>query len=249
MEVHSLHPRRLRDYTSIPFEIFIAVFSALPFFLLAYFYPVLPPRVPLFMSLNGEVAVWAEKSLMSVLRVPLMAVDTQLICLLAKYGLVKSETTSSPDDSQGRREYQERYVGLGAGIWDWLRCLVAVKMSAASLDTIFLTLEGLKFLSRPAFGITAIAALLAVAGGVFYGWRLLVLKRELKEGVGGVEIRRPVDARYVYGGVLYIKPSDPALFVRKYIFNLGNKWAWLFIACVVAYPLLVFSADVAPSER
>ena len=48
---------RLRDYTNIPFEIFIAVFTILPFLLLAYFYSVLPDRVPLFMHLNGEVAL------------------------------------------------------------------------------------------------------------------------------------------------------------------------------------------------
>ncbi len=77
---------RLRHYTKIPFEIFIAAFSILPFFVLAYFYSVLPDRVPLFMKLNGEVALWAEKSVLSVFRVPLMAIVTQVVCLLMKYG-------------------------------------------------------------------------------------------------------------------------------------------------------------------
>jgi len=63
-------PPRLRDYTNVPFEIFIAVFTILPFFLLAYFYSVLPDRVPLFMHLNGEVAEWGRKSVISVFRVP-----------------------------------------------------------------------------------------------------------------------------------------------------------------------------------
>ena len=66
MRTPALHPQRLSDYTNIPFEIFIAVFSILPFFVLVYFYPMLPERVPLFMNLNGEVAVWAEKSMLSV---------------------------------------------------------------------------------------------------------------------------------------------------------------------------------------
>src|SRR6185295_13872914 len=80
----------IRDYTSIPFEICIAVLTILPFFVLAYFYPVLPDRVPLFMSLNGEVVEWAEKSVISVFRVPLMAVVMQTVCVLMKYGTIQS---------------------------------------------------------------------------------------------------------------------------------------------------------------
>ena len=170
-------PRRLRDYTNIPFEVFIAAFSVLPFFVLAYFYTALPERVPLFMHLNGEVAVWAEKSALSVFRVPLMAVDTQLVCLLLKYGVVQSERAAPPAATEAEAEYRRRYVGLNAGVCDWLRCLVAFKMSAASLDTIFLSVERFKPFARPAFAVTAVAAGLSVAAGLLYGYRLLKLKR------------------------------------------------------------------------
>jgi uncharacterized membrane protein len=89
-QMSSSQYRPFRDYTNIPFEIFILVFSILPFFVLAYFYPVVPERVPLFVNLNGEVATWAEKSVLSVFRVPLMAVVTQTILLLMKYGTLLS---------------------------------------------------------------------------------------------------------------------------------------------------------------
>ena len=203
MQTPSPQSHRLRDYSNIPFEIFIAVFSVLPFFALAYFYPVLPDRVPLFMKLNGEVAVWTEKSWLSVFRVPLMAVDTQLVCLLMKFGTVHAEAVAPHGISKEQAEYQKQHTSLNVGIWDWLRCLVALKMSAASLDTIFLSLERFKFLSRPAFAITAVAALLSVAGGIIYGYRLLVLKRKSREMLGDVKIQKPVDARHLYGGVFF----------------------------------------------
>jgi len=241
MQTPFLQSQRLRNYTSIPFEIFIAVFSILPFFVLAYFYPKLPERVPLFMNLNGEVATWAEKSVLSVFRVPLMAVDTQLLCFLMKYGSVKSVPTLPLATTKEQTEYQKQSVDLNVGLWDWFRCLVAFKMSAGSLDTIFLSLDQFKFLARPAFAITAIAALLSIAGALFYCYRLLVLKRRFKEKPGDLEIPQALDGRRVHGGVLYFNPSDPALFVRKYVFNFGNKWAYVFIACIIAYPLLVFS--------
>jgi len=241
MRTPALQSRRLRDYTSIPFEIFIVVFSVLPFFVLAYFYPILPARVPLFLNLRGEVEVWAQKSVLSVVRVSLMAVDTQLICLLMKYGTVKSQTIVPPETSTEQAEYQRQYVSLNVGLWDWFRFLVAFKMSAASLDTIFLSLDRFKSLSRPAFAITTIAALLSIAGGLFYIYRLLVLKAKMREKSGEGKIRKPIDVRHVYGGFLYFNPSDPALFVSKYIFNFANKWVYVFIASIVAYPLLVFS--------
>ena len=235
MPMSSLRTQGLRDYTNIPFEIFIAAFSILPFFVLAYFYPQLPERVPLFLNLSGEVAVWAEKSVLSVFRVPLMAVDMQLFCLLMKYGTVKSVPLETATE---QTDYQRQYVRLNVGLWDWFRCLVAFKLSAASLDTVFISLEHLKFLSRPAFAITAIVALLSIAGGVYYGYRLLMLKRKL----GDMKTPKPIDARHVRGGFLYFNPSDPALFVNKYIFNFANKWVYVFIASIIAYPLLVFSA-------
>ncbi len=134
----------------------------------------------------------------------------------------------------------EQYLSLNVGLWDWFRWAVAFKMSAASLDTIFLSLEPFKFLSRPAFIITAIAAVLGVAGALFYGYRLLVVRREMKEKFGDSSVQKAVDARRVYGGFFYFNPSDSALFAHKYVFNLANKWAWVFIACIIVYPLLVF---------
>ena len=222
--------RRLRDYTNVPFEVFVAVFTALPFFALAYFYAALPERVPLFLSLGGEVATWGAKSLLSVFRVPLMALDTQLFCLLMKYGVVKSEAGES----------RERYLRLWAGLWDWLRCVVVIKMSAASLNTVFIGVERLKFLSRPAYAVTAVAALLSAAGALFYGYRLLAVRREMKGRPGGVNAQKPPDARRVYAGLFYFDPSDPSPFAPRYLLNLGNKWAWALIACAAAYPLLVF---------
>ena len=80
--------QRWRDYTNVPFEIFIAAFSLLPFIVLAYFYPVLPARGPLFLNLSGEVETWAGKTALSVFRVPLIALVMQIVCLLMKYSLL-----------------------------------------------------------------------------------------------------------------------------------------------------------------
>lgn len=232
---------RLRDYTKLPFEIFVLLLTILPFLALAYFYPVLPQRIPLFLNLRGEVVTWVGKSLLSVFRVPLLAADTQLVCLLMKYATVRSSANAPLRVPAEETEYRKQYLRLNAGLWDWFRCLVAFKMSAASADTIFLSLDRFKFLSRPAFAITAIAALLSIAGALFYGYRMLLLRREMRKRFGSMEFQNRPDERRVYAGVLYFNPSDPAIFVRKYMFNFADKCVWILIVCLIAYPLLVFS--------
>ena len=229
MQTSASQSRRFREHTNIPFEIFIVAFSLLPFLVLAFIYSALPERVPLFLNLRGEVTAWAQKSALSVFRVPLMAVVTQVVCLLMKYGTLQARPLEM-------EKLDEQYLGLNAGLWDWFRFAVAFKMSAESLDTVFLSLERFKFLARPAFIISAIAAAVGVIGALVYGYRLLAVRRKMKRKFVGGE----VDARYVYGRVFYFNTSDSALFVSRYIFNFGNKWAWVFVACIVAYPVLVW---------
>jgi uncharacterized membrane protein len=240
MQTSPPQSRRLVDYTNIPFEIFISVLTLVPFFALAYFYSILPERVPLFLNLSGEVEVWARKSVLSVFRVPLMGVLTQVICLLMKYGAIQSKPL---DLNTERTQLEEQYLGLQISLWDWFRLAATSKMSAASFDTIFLSLERFKFLSRPAFVISAVAALIGVAGALYYGYRLLAVRREMREEFMDERAGKSVDVRHVSGGVLYFNSSDSALFVSKYIFNFGNKWVWVFIASIIAYPLLVFLPD------
>ena len=232
--------QRLSDHTNIWVESFVAAFTILPFLALAYFYPALPERVPLFMSLNREVAVWGEKNWLSVFRVPLMATVTQVVCLLMKYSLLQSKVALPVEHAGDYARFHKRSAVLSLGLWDWFRCIAALKMCAATFDTIFLSIERFRFLSKPAFIITLIVALLSIPVALVYGYRLLVLKREMKERFGETKTRQPVDERYVYGRALYFNPTDSALFVSKYIFNFANLWAWVFIACIIAYPLLVF---------
>ena len=175
---------RSRELTNLKFEIFIVAFTILPFFMLAYFYSQLPERVPHFLTLTGEVETWAQKSVISVFRVPLMAVVTQIVCLLMKYGTLSSGALASLEVASEESKLQEQYLRLNAGLWDWFRWTVAFKMSAASLSTVFLSLERFKFLAQPTFVVTAVAALIGVAGALVYLYRLLVVRRGMKVRFG-----------------------------------------------------------------
>ncbi len=240
MQKSLLQSQRLSDHTNIWVEIFIVVFTVMPFFVLAYFYPLLSERVPLFMNLNGEVAVWGEKNWLTVFRLPLMAAVTQMICLLMKYGVLQSKIALPAENADDFARLQKQSTVFYVGLWDWFRCLVALKMSAASFDTVFLSIERFTFLSRTAFIITLIAALLSIPVALFYGYRLFDVKRSIKAKFGDVKTIKSVDASRVYGGIFYFNPSDSAMFVSKYVFNFANRWVYVLVACIITYPLLVF---------
>lgn len=207
-----LKDKSLRDYTSTPFEIFVAALTILPFFLLAYFYPVLSDRVPLFMKLNGEVAVWGEKTVMAVFRVPLLAVVTQIVFLVMKYGTAQS--IAAVPLSLEHAEFQARQLSLNSRLWDWFRWTAAIKMTSESVETVFLGVPRFNSLARPTFVITAIVTLIGVAGALVYLYRLLVVTRGMKKRFGAV--KTPVRI------------------------NFANPLMWVLVACGIAYFLLVF---------
>lgn len=234
----------------------IAALTAVPIVVLLYFYPALPERIPVFLNFRGGVEVWAAKSWAAVLRVPAMAIDLQLICLLMKYGTVRSQKTKPESrltglgatNTEEYLQFQNRATFLTARLWDWLRCLVAFKMAAASLEVVFMNLERLRFLWTPAWAITWIAAILSIVAAVYYGYRLLMVRREMKAALASADVKAPesadiekrIDKAHLLGGFLYYNPNDPAPFVDKYAFNFVNKWVYVLLACIVAYPLLVF---------
>jgi len=221
----------LRRYSNLSIEILVASLTLLPIFILIWFYGQLADRIPVFLNLRGEVEVWAAKSIGSVFRLPAMAIDLQLICLLMKYGVVKFKSGKVHNES-----LQDEITTLTARLWDWLRCLVAFKMAAASSEIVFTSVERLKFLAKPAWLVTWAAAFVAIVVAAIYGYRLWRVVRAQKEQVKKISPAR----EHLIGGVLYCNRKDPSLFVNTYLFNFGNKWVYLLLSSLLAYPLLVF---------
>lgn len=228
-------PTRFRDYTSLPFEVFIGAFTILPILVLIYFYPLLPELVPEYLNLDGEVIVWGRKGFASVFRLPVMAIDLQALCLLSKYGLWQARLARSAPTA----EY-EAALNLQMGLMDWFRALVAVKWAASSLEVIFLTIQRFRFLETPARLTSWAVAVLGIVGAVYYGYRLFKLNRKLREVGGYVPGRRQTDSSHFHGGIFYYNPADPSWFTEKSLPNFGNRWVYVFLACLICLPLLMF---------
>lgn len=233
-------PLRFCDYTNLPFEVFIATFTLLPILVLAYFYPVLPETIPEYLNLRGEVEVWGRKGLTSVFRLPLMAVDLQLLCLLMKHGLWQGRLAHPIEGAEPFAIEREASLKVQMRFWDWFRALIAVKWGASSLEVIFLTVERFNFLSTAVRVISWAAAILGIAGVAFYGYRLVMVNRRLKHTGDKSEAAQQTDESHLHGGILYYNPGDPSLFNDKYLFNFANRWVYVFLGCIVCLPVLMF---------
>jgi len=222
------------------FEIFIVVSTLLPFLVLACFYPQLPDRVPLFMNLRGEVEVWTDKNLLSVFRVPLMAVVTQIFCLLMRQESLPDKKMLPGNAPEELTALHEKSAVLSVNLWDWFRVVVAFKVSTASIFDVFLGFESLRILTKTVFVLTGIVSLSSIVAALVYGYRWFKVKSEIKTKFGDLKFLKPIETEKVYG-TFYSNPADSAMFHSKYIFNFGNKRTYVFIACIVVYPLLVFA--------
>jgi len=225
----SITNRSFRDCSSLPFEIAILIFTVLPVFVLALFYPQLPDRVPEYLNLRGDVEVWGSKSFLSVFRLPLMALDLQLLCLLTKYGTWQRSNTSNHTLTSDH----EKSLKLTLNLFDWFRAFIAVKLASSSLEVIVFSVERYQYLTKFTRATSWISSILGVGGAVVYIYRLLMLNRRLKVSSAAPPTNRGQS-------FFYFNPSDPMWFSETNAPNFGNKWIYVFILCLLALPILMF---------
>jgi uncharacterized membrane protein len=235
----SPRPPRFRDHTNLPLEVLIAALTVLPILALIYFYPTLPDRVAEYLNLHGEAETWGRKGFASVFRLPLMAIDMQVLCLLTKYGVWQSNT-AQPENSEERARYKRESLKVSLSLLDWLRLFIAIKLAASSLETIIFSVERFHFLSTATRVTSWATSILGIAGAVFYGYRLLILNRKEKGAGAYARVTRQTDRSHLHGGIFYYNPADASWFTDEYLPNFGNKWVYVFLACLLCLPLLMF---------
>jgi uncharacterized membrane protein len=226
---------RFRDHTSIAIEFLIAALTLLPFVVLSYFYSSLPPQIPEYLNLRGEVEVWGHKNLFSVFRLALMGLDLQVLAFFMKYGLWQRYVAQL---RQPADRLASEMLCLMAGLTDWLRVMAAIKLFVSAIEVIFLTNDKFTSLAAATRAISWISSLLGVVGAVAYFYRALRLKRRMPPAL--VKVEQSLNQTRVHGGILYYNSTDPSLFVDKYLFNFANPGTYVFLLCLLSLPLLMF---------
>jgi uncharacterized membrane protein len=227
-----------RLFTNLAFEIVLVIFTLVPILLLVYFYSEIPERVPEYLNLRGDVEVWGSKSFFTVFRIPLMALDLQALCLLAKLGAWQQSVV--PLDRTDPSRNRDQTLKLTESLFDWFRVFIAIKLGASSLEVIFYSVERFNPLTTLTRVTSWLSSILGVAGAIYFGYRLLRLERKSKGVALGSDAHEKPHHDNPVGGFCYSNPTDPTWFADKYRPNLGNKWLYVFAMCLLLLPLLMF---------
>lgn len=90
-----------------------------PFIVLLLFYNQIPQQIPAFLDLKGNPAVWIQKSIPAVLRLPIMGLMIQGLCYTMFF--------TSREEARIRNEY----------LWSSVSFSAALKMSLTSVEILF----------------------------------------------------------------------------------------------------------------
>jgi uncharacterized membrane protein len=247
----SLRTRRLADYTSLALEIAIVVLTIAPVLLLVYYYPQLPERIPIHWNWKGESDEWARKSYFAVFSLAAMMVYMQGLLLAVKQGVLGVKMTLPAEHTEDYLRLKEEALALTVRFMDRMRLLLCILLGSLAANIAFSAVERLRFLTSILAIITLASGILMFVATAFAIYRFYKVDRRLKAEVGRVYVQRQKDASHWYlGGLIYFNREDPALFVEKlvgwgYTFNMGNKWVYLYLAIMIAVPVLL----ILPLER
>lgn len=241
----ALKTRHLGDYTNLALEIVLVVLTIAPILVLVYYYPQLPERIPMHWNWKGEPDGWARKSYFAVFSLAAMLVFMQALLLAVKHGVLGVKMTLPAEHTEDYLRLKEEALTLTVRFMDWMRLILCVLLGSLTANIAFSAVEHLRPLSRIAAIAVWTASLLMLVAIAVAIYRFYSVDRRLKMEVGRVYVQRQKDAAHWYlGGLIYFNREDPALFVEKlvgwgYTFNMGNKWVYLYLAIMLAVPLLL----------
>ena len=201
-------------------------------------YPAMPGKVPLRMDLAGKVTEWADKS-PGIVAFPVLFVVFIAVCLtVAHWVILRSKKGSDPAmPAAGAWAY-----GMFARAQSVL--LVGMGLLVSLLGPVIqLTFLGVLSMAQALVPIGVVVAVILVAStavSLVYGQNgSRLLARVSADGRGGAMPRD--NDRYWKGGIFYVNPDDPALFLPErfgigWTINLGRPAAWAF---VVGFALVI----------
>lgn len=195
-------------------KIFIGIITALPFILLGIFYNFLPPAVPVFTDIFGNPSVIGPKSIITVFRVPVMALLLQVVCLIM-YGNIFSDV----------KKDRENLVYVNRNLWSAFSIFIALKMSLISLEIIFITSSSyLKFAGM----IRTLELLVVIVALIFLFYWIGQLRSSIKE-------------TGIVRGNFFVKDKSRSgeFLLNIFSMNMANPKFYVLIGSLVMYIIVV----------
>ncbi|MDY0406870.1 DUF1648 domain-containing protein [Virgibacillus sp. 179-BFC.A HS] len=204
-------------------------------------YEQIPDKFPIHYNLRGEPDGWSDKSLRSVLSMPIMQVYLSALFLFINVIISKSKQQISAADSEQslrqniifRRRWSLFTIIMGNGL--------VASMSLVQLSMLYNMSAKLPGIVITGFAIASVLGAIVLSITTGQGGSRVTVK-SAKSG-DPQKIDRD-DDRYWKLGMFYFNRNDPAIFLEKR-FGVGwtNNWAhplsWIFIIVIIGLAFLL----------
>lgn len=240
----TLKPRKLRDFTTVWWEIAVILFALVPLGILINFYPQLPDSIPIHWNVSGEADRWAIKSPVSVFFISFLCIYLQVFLVIVKNDIVHARFRIPAENSEQILPLKEMSHLANINLIDWCRLMVGILF--ADLNLMLLSVLANPIMATLSNLMTWLGVVLLLCGVGVYGYQITVINRRIKEITGQIVFQTATEEKGWDGGMFYSNPDDVAFTVEKpggggYTFNLAHKKTYLYggmIALLVTTSLL-----------
>lgn len=210
----------------------------------------LPDIAPMHWNMRGEVDRWGDPSTLWIFAG--MIIFDALIVWFAAWSAARERWALPEND-------RERYVELQRERRRLIVRLVEVLMVGVNAGMVVLWI-GIAYGMLPGHADTVMTAIVAgvivMSIGTILPLALFLgpmteVQDQIRD-IAGTDALGTRETGWIWGGLIYYSPEDPALFVPKRVgigqtINFARSGAWLFIGALVVLPLLITVVIVVAS--
>ncbi|MCP3978401.1 MAG: DUF1648 domain-containing protein [bacterium] len=203
-------------------------------------YESMPERVPTHFGISGEPDAWSDKSITSVMVLPLMnLVVCPFIALMALL-VSRAKRSVRGGSGGGSIEAQDAFRGAVANLLSGAALLTGLMMTVLSVQMVRVALDPTQTLG-PGF--------LVIVGLMMVYMFVALIRIVIKYGQGGALMEQGspdapltdglADNEHWVAGVFYVNRDDPSIMVEKrfgigYTINFGNRKAVVMLTTFLA---------------
>lgn len=221
--------RQLKTRSNFSFLIWQVIIILIPIVFIFAFYDAIPNEIPINWDVNFEVNRTMEKSLWTILALPLFQVMLIPVFYYSRYSILVSKQKLSPLEPLEASAKSRHFRQVWSNFLFWMTLATQFLLSGLGLFSMF----GQAGMGWIIFVITILYMVFVIGGTMYLSY---------KYGQAGEKLLKE-DERYYKDteedgswlwGVIYFNKEDPSIFVEKRFgigptLNLARYQAWLFV--------------------
>ncbi|MEM7582439.1 MAG: DUF1648 domain-containing protein [Acidobacteriota bacterium] len=235
-------PLPISEYVSAPLQAINAASLAVGTAVVAWLIDRLPERVPVHWNAAGEPDRWGSPS-EHWLMLPTLLFTTGILWMALVF-IARERWALPPEDGERYDALQLRRRHLLAQLVQWTLVGANVGMVLLWVGTASNAMPGWSSAAGSAVVVGTVVMALATIGPLVYCIPRLLRVGEAIRRIAGTEVLGTHQDGWIWRGLIYYAPNDPAILVPKRIglgqtLNFGRPIVWVILLMLAGFPALL----------